>query len=350
MNTGSVDHFTDEQLLSELNVVAAKERGATADLITLLAEMDARRLYLAQGYSSLFVYCTKCLRLSEHAAYGRIEAARASRRFPLVLTLLTDGSITLTTVCLLAPHLTERNCRDVLERATYKTKREVEQQIAELSPLPAVPSTVRKLPLRPSSRSLKDARADREIRLPGSVESESTPVLIQPPPAAAVVVPLAPERYRIQITISRDTHDKLRRVQDLMRHVVPNGDPAAIFDRALTLLLNQIERTKLARVERPRAAPVAKSHGRHVSAAVRRVVWARDGGQCAFVGPAGRCSERGFVEFHHVTPFAEGGTTTADNLQLRCRAHNAYEAEAFFGSSLLREQPIADELGPDRVG
>src|SRR5262245_18874717 len=94
---------------------AANEREATARLIALLAEMDGRGLYLQQGYSSLFVYCTRCLHLSEHAAYGRIEAARASRKFPLVLDRLADGSITLTTNCLLSNHLTSDNHRHLLD-------------------------------------------------------------------------------------------------------------------------------------------------------------------------------------------------------------------------------------------
>jgi hypothetical protein len=75
-----------------------------------------------------------------------------------------------------------------------------------------------------------------------------------------------------------------------------------------------------------------------VPAAVRREVWARDNGQCAFVGAKGRCEERGFLEFHHVIPFAEGGEATAENLHLRCRAHNAYEARKQFGPLLLRER------------
>src|SRR5207237_5108798 len=41
--------------------------------------------------------------------------------------------------------------------------------------------------------------------------------------------------------------------------------------------------------------------------------------------------ERGFLELHHVEPHAVGGEATADNIQLRCRAHNAYEAELFYG-------------------
>jgi len=76
-----------------------------------------------------------------------------------------------------------------------------------------------------------------------------------------------------------------------------------------------------------------------VPAAVKREVWARDAGRCAFVGVAGRCTERGFLELHHVVPFAEGGATDASNLQLRCRAHNAYEAEEWFGPLVVRERP-----------
>lgn len=139
------------------------------------------------------------------------------------------------------------------------------------------------------------------------------------------------------MTVSRETHDKLRRVQDLLRHQVPDGDPAVVFDRALTLLLQDLERKKMACTGSPRPARSARPGSRHIPAAVRRAVWKRDGGQCAFEGHAGRCVERGFIEFHHVVPFADGGPATVANLQLRCRAHNTYEAEAFFGPLLARE-------------
>ncbi len=77
-------------------------------------------------------------------------------------------------------------------------------------------------------------------------------------------------------------------------------------------------------------------------------MWSRDNGQCAFVGAQGRCSERGFLEFHHVIPFARGGPATAANVQLRCAAHNAYEAAIDFGPFTVREMPLAYQLGPDR--
>jgi hypothetical protein len=98
----------------------------------LLLEVDARRLYLREGCASLFTYCTQVLHLAEGAAYNRIEAARAARKYPIVLDALAAGSITLTSTRLLAPHLTDANHRDLLEGASHKSKREVELLIATL--------------------------------------------------------------------------------------------------------------------------------------------------------------------------------------------------------------------------
>jgi len=164
----------------------------------------------------------------------------------------------------------------------------------------------------------------------------------------AIVAPLSPDRYKLQLTMSKETHDKLRRVQDLMRPTNPNGDPAVIFDRAITMLLNTLEKAKVGATDRPRrSAPAASGKSqasgkpeksRHIPAAVKRAVWRRDAGRCAFVGDAGRCTETGCLEYHHVVPFAEGGTAVVSNIELRCRAHNAHEAERWFGPLLAREE------------
>ena len=138
--------LSDKELLAEVKRLAERELAATADLIATLAELDARRLYLGEGCSSLFSYCTRVLHLSEHSAYGRIEAARAGRRHPVILDMLASGLVNLTTVCLLAPHLTDENHVEVLNSARHKSKREVEHLVASLRPQPAVPSVVRKLP------------------------------------------------------------------------------------------------------------------------------------------------------------------------------------------------------------
>ena len=45
-----------------------------------------------------------------------------------------------------------------------------------------------------------------------------------------IVRATAPERYRVQFTIGPETHERLRRVQALLRREIPDGDPGAIFD------------------------------------------------------------------------------------------------------------------------
>jgi len=101
MTTISLETISDRELLERIVRVAGDQRRLTAELLALIGECDARRLYLGQGCSSLFTYCTQVLHLSEHAAYHRIECARASRQFPTILELIEDGSVTLTTVALL---------------------------------------------------------------------------------------------------------------------------------------------------------------------------------------------------------------------------------------------------------
>jgi hypothetical protein len=116
--------LSDRDLLGELERAASSERQATARLIALLIEVDSRKLYAAQGYSSLFTFCTQQLHLSEHAAYLRIEAARSARRFPAILDRLCDGSVHLTAVSLLGPHLTAANHLEVFQlRCRFKTQR-----------------------------------------------------------------------------------------------------------------------------------------------------------------------------------------------------------------------------------
>lgn len=307
--------LSDAQLVEALSRLAAAERKAIALLVATLAEFDARGLYRGLGYSSLFDYCTRALRLSEQAAYTRIEAARLSRRFPQVIDCIEKGELSLTAARLLAPHLTADNCAELLRRASGQKTRDVERIVAAVRPLPAVPSMIRKLPDAPAAAG------------PGRAALPVPAAPTLPPARRAVVQPLSPVQYRLQITMSARSHDKLREAQRLMRHSVPTGDPARIVDRALDLLLAHLRKTKFGETNKPRP-PRGEPSGRHIPKAVKREVWKRDGARCAFVTRDGRrCEERESLEFHHVTPYARGGPSTVVNIELRCRTHNAYEAE-----------------------
>jgi hypothetical protein len=291
-----------------------------------LAEFDRRRLYLPAGFPSMFAYCREALCLSEGAAYNRIEVARTARVFPVILDMLEDGRLNLATVRALASRLTLENHQELLTAASGKSRRQVDELVAHRFPQPDVPSLIRKLPT-PAAHRPNGVAPAASVDVPAWAPA--------PPPDSSrqpAVKPLAPDRYQIRFTASAGTRDKLMEAQDLLRHAVPNGDMAEIIDRALTLLLRELKRKKFAATEGPRRSRGPAPGSRTIAAGVQREVATRDDERCAYVSPDGRrCNARAYAQFHHVDPYAIGGEATVERTELRCRAHNEYEAELFYG-------------------
>ena len=241
--------LSDAELTAGLTRLAHSTREATVTLIAHLAEFDRRKLYLAAGFSCLHDYCTERLLFSEAEAFFRIKAARAAKRFPIILEMLAAGSLTLSTVKLLAPYLTRDNHLKLLGAASGCSKREVEELLARRYPQPDVPTSICKLP---SPAPLAASPVS-----PGSASPASVAVRVEiapelPAPVRRTLVkPLAPARYEIRFTASAETHAKLRQAQDLLRHVIPDGDVAQVMDRALTTLLAELTKRKFAATDRP---------------------------------------------------------------------------------------------------
>lgn len=275
--------LADDALLQETERLAAQERWTTAELIAALVEIDARRLYRQEGCSSTSMYCRRVLGLSEHATYDRVNAARKARHFPVILDRLAAGTLTLSNLTLISPLLEADTCEELLHAVENKSKHEVEAIVA--------------------------ARRAQVV---------------------------TPEFYHLQLMISREAWQHLQRLQELLLPSIGDGDPSRIVERALALLLVDVEKRKMAKVEHPRPTNEASSGSRHIPAGLRREVGERDGWSCAFVGAKGRCGETRNLEVHHVKPFAIGGATTLENLEMRCRTHNQYEAEVAFGARAVR--------------
>jgi hypothetical protein len=375
MNITDASHLTNAELVVAVGELAHGERAATVALIVHLGEFEARRLFEAEGFSSTFSYCLTVLRLSEDATFNRIEAARLARRYPSVLEKLVSGELSPTTARMLARRLTEENHEDLPAAASGKSKSEVESLLAGLFPRPDVRASIRPLGalVEPSSdQALQRSEPSISTGAVAPSEGPTIPAPADPAPTSEVrsaapsaanaastdPLPLAitPEeqRYAIGFTARAGTHDKLRRAQDLLGHAVPRGDVAEVIDRALTLLVESLERTKLAATAQPRPSRAGAQRSRHVPAEVRRTVWSRDGGRCAFVAANGRrCDSRRALEFHHVRPYGVGGAATVANIQLRCRPHSGHEVELFYGKdrrygSEVAREPQSAYGGPTR--
>jgi hypothetical protein len=178
--------LNDRDLLERLTQLAQRERTATAALVAHLAEVERRKLYRDRGYSSLFHYCVRVLRLSEATAYTRIHAARVALKFPAVLGKLQRGELHLSAITLLAPKLTRENHAELFAAAFGKSKRELQALLAERFPAANVPTVVRKLPER-----FVTGPAEPMPLLVLAAPAPSTPTRAAPSPLPLVHSPLA---------------------------------------------------------------------------------------------------------------------------------------------------------------
>ena len=301
MRTYVLSHLSDAVLLRDLEALVAQERTATAAVLAHIAEVDARRLYLPAGFPSMHAYCVGALRLSEDAAYKRIQAARAARQFPALFTAVAEGRLHLAGLGLLAPHLTAGNAGELLAAAAYKTRSDIEELLAQRFPRTEWLALVQAIPGSPSPRNGPLApgqvAAEGAGRL-GTFAGQLAPAQVEGPIPRPRVKPLGPGRFALQFTIGKDTHDKLRYAQALLSHRLPSGDLAQVFDLALDALLRQLEKQKFAATPRPQGhSRRSTGNKRCIPARVKRAVWQRDHGQCTFVGERGqRCPARKFLE------------------------------------------------------
>jgi hypothetical protein len=358
MQTHDLRSLTDDELLGRLSDLVRQSCRVEAELVAHLGEVDARRLYLRQAAASMFVYATRVLHLSEAEAYLRITVARAAREHPALLARLASGELHLTGAAMLASHLTVGNRETVLARAAYKSKRQIEELVAELAPRPDVPASIRKLPEPrvgagglPRGQGAEAATSELFLdgvealaeQAPGAETGTSaatvewTATVLQGPTNRSrdALQPLAPARYRVQLTASEALRDKLERLQALL----PGADLATLVEQAVTQKLERLEARRFGRTKAPRKALAeADTSGgpRSIPAPVRRAVYERAGGRCAFVDASGRrCEARSRLEFHHRHPHGHGGGRTPDNISLLCRSHNLYLAEIDYGPAAI---------------
>ena len=389
--SSSLESLSSRDLLSATRALVRKSHGVEADLLVHLGEIDERRLYAECPRPSMFAFCVEELGFSDDAAYNRITVARAGRKLPAVIEAARSGRVHLAGLRRLAPHLTQENHQAVLAEAAGKSKRDIELLVARLAPLPPVPATIRKLPDSPVVSSSWLLRSQSPIAPAQTAEGPPAPISVTPrslpwsayePPREPLwqlgsespkpaesphppngdrapvpdsrrpsVTPLTEETFKVQFTASRSLRDKLQEAQDLLRHRLPNGDMAAIFEQGLDLLIAQVKKERFGVGRKVRATPakaeisapengategVAPAASRHIPDAVKRFVYERDEGRCTFVDDQGRrCTATAFLEFDHEEGFARTHQHDPEKIRLLCRAHNQHAADCLYGRAFM---------------
>ncbi|MGC4000047.1 MAG: HNH endonuclease signature motif containing protein [Anaeromyxobacter sp.] len=380
-----LDLLDNNSLIALVKSLAADERGIKVESLLALAEVERRKFYLDLGYPSLWAFCREVLHLLEGGAYRRITAMRLLSRFPSLEAPLRDGRLSLTTLGMLRDVLTEESLEALVGQAAFKSKAEVERLVVTIKPRAAPKDGLRRIPSSPPPGAPQPRPVDREgVTAPANELVEAAPLRPQEPAESSVLsLPLAApspapsrpelrpvnaEQWSMRVTLDEAAHADLETLRELLSHKIPDGNLDDVLKEALRCAVEKHAKRKgaveLARAAAPvvtapaASAPAAVSapvampvpapapssdllpllatayrfDPRTVTAEVRRMVWARDGGCCSYVSPDGhRCSSRWQLELDHVDPEAMGGPPTLPNLRLRCRGHNLWAAVEAYG-------------------
>jgi hypothetical protein len=325
MQTTQLKALSDKDLIAQLRRACADANAITLRLITFLIETEERRLYLADACPSMFDYCVRRLNMSEGAAYLRLAAARLVRSFPTLARRIESGELHLSGLVRLRDYLTAENVEELADAVRGMSKRQVIEFLATRErrvTAPSRPTKLRKLPKMKTANAV-EPDLQRELEL------------------------IADMQYRLGLTLNRTERDELLHVRDLMMHRNPSGDLKAVVVAAIRALRIELERQIHATTTRPQssqsAPSVAKTKG--ISRRVRREVFARDGQRCTYTNKNGqRCPATSPLELHHLVSPHHGGSNETDNICVRCRAHNLWDAENVFGKEYVRAKIRQSQL------
>ncbi len=260
--------LSNAELHAELQSICGGVRNHMVTMLRYLAQVDERSLYALMGYRSLFSYCLKALQMSENEAGPRIAVARLAKIYPWVLEALATGDIHLTGLAKLSGYMLPTNCLDLLFEARGRTVSEIEDLLAVRFPKPDVPESIRPIQLRerePQPRESGKTAADGELALAesgGTSDVQSTASTLEESPfrhnanrkqtgeSREVLKALSATRHKMQITIGTDLKQKLERARDLMSHRNRSGSYEFVVGVAVDLLLEKLERERLAMLKR----------------------------------------------------------------------------------------------------
>lgn len=443
-----LEGVSDSVLQSELAQLLASGHRTEARIVAHIAEVDRRELFLKEGFSALYKYCQVRLGLSENESFHRMTAARIASEYPVVFGLIEQRKIHLSGLCMLRNFLTRANHHELLQEACGKTKRQLEELLAVKFPGKQSRDFVRRLPTNrvralsaPPAQSLplQCVQGDDSVGIekPRSADAMSVSALgISSSESIEVVDPVTGEvttrpapirvgsahttpmhgdarlelptldsresnratpdstagqqpRYRVQFDASSALKARIDLAKALDSHANPKGDLGLLFERALEIYVEHLQKKRFAKTERSRKpsgsatsepgqqhvrrqpgrtaygrqdlrstipgdeslstgektkreleratpAECAKSSRKHLPHETRRSVVAKDGLSCAFVSPTGqRCNEQAFLQFHHEEPWARAQDDRPRNLHLYCSAHNRFRAEQDFGAEYV---------------
>lgn len=274
--------------------LSRRHREVEIRLVETLEEIDRLKFFRKLGYSSLFIYATDALGLSETTAYSFITVSRKAREVVLLKQSLWEQKLTVHKASRIVSVLTNETAQELIAFAASHTTREIDQEVARRSQGTGATERKQILKIAPGVLNmLKRAQSllSSQKRTPVDIESALSIVLGE----------------------YLDRHDPVNKAQ---RKSVGTETPQ------LSPSTKNSVQTEFS------ARKPLKSREKHA-------VFRRDKGRCTFVDANGkRCSNDRWVHIHHLQPVHMGGTNDPENLITLCSFHHGL---------VHREEPLRHE-------
>ncbi len=294
--------------------VASKYSKCEAELISVIQEVSRARAFEKWGFTSLFDYCVRELKLSEASSCNFTAVARKAAEVPALAAAIQAGELSVSKARKIVPVLTNDNHDEWLSLAKNSTTRQVEKAVAVANPQAIVKE---KLKYVGENRVLMTAEfSEEEIGL----------------------------LKRVADLVSQKTKKACSQREALvagLRSYIERNDPVAKAERAttrvecsgagLTKLQNRKNETSAfphaGSTQSLRKSVAGQKHKRQTyPAALVHAVTIRDERQCTRRSIDGsRCGATRWLDVHHIVPRSIGGADTLENLTTLCSAHHRME-------------------------
>lgn len=312
MNKNELKKLTDLELLDLTSKASKNEKAATLVLLEHLLEVDLRRAYAVDAFSSLFDYVVRGLQYSESQAAERVAAIRLMRETPSVKAHIESGALTLTSVVMIQRHIraekagsrpeaTEEEKTTLITKCLGQSKREVEKILFSHASEPVQAASHERI------RRVTETHTEIKVLI-----DEETRVLLQ----------RAKELSQTCTTAELLKQTLKSFIEKREKHMGKESSPGDLPDPTLGHMTSP---TPPAEEDNEATQP----YSRYIPTRFRRALFKRSNGQCEYCAPHTgiRCTSRAHLHVDHVLPLALGGRTELKNLRYLCPAHNLKAAQ-----------------------
>lgn len=329
-------HVAIEELDRAIVNLAARINAASYELLVLIRRFDERAGWLKWGFANCAEWLHWRCDLSMSAAREKVRVGHALKTLPEIAIAFSEGRLSYSKVRPLTRVATPDNELQLLQFALKTTAARVEQRCREI-----------RCGQEDSIAEANRVYSQRSLCMRRDRQRGVMIISVELPLESGELIDKALDKARDDNNGPEFAEQSWQARQAdalvaMARDYLAGGSDSSTSDPERYQVMIHVEQTALAEgkgrsdlpvesarrltcdtetisvVEDEEGQPLSVGRkSRTIPKAIKRALWARDG-CCRFPG----CTNKRFVEAHHIQHWSQGGETSTDNLMLLCDRHH----------------------------